>query len=330
MLRLLSATLLLCLTSLHTLYAASALGNAALCSQYSGLPADWQTETRAGMEAIPEGEFLLGTNLGYAEERIEVKTNVKAFWIDQTEVTVAQFASFVEATGYVTEAEHEGGGAVFRIPRREELQQREFLWWQYVKGANWRHPQGPNTQAQANHPVTLVTFADALAYAHWLGHDLPSEAEWEYAAKAGVQDRDIEKEPRDAQGVPQANFWQGHFPLENTLEDGHQGVAPVGCFAANNFGLYDMLGNVWEQTQDIYRSGHSLYPDPKAAELPATVPESRVIKGGSHLCAQDYCVRYRPSARETHEANLPMGHIGFRTVWREPGDTEDWFTALWH
>lgn len=320
---------LVSVTTIFTSTAAKALGNAAQCAQYAGLPADWKTEHRAGMLAIPAGEFLLGTNLGYAEERIEVKTAVKAFWIDQTEVTVAQFTSFVEATGYVTEAEREGGGAVFRIPRREELQQREFAWWQYIKGANWRHPQGPDSQAQANHPVTLVTFADVLAYAQWLGHELPSEAEWEYAAKAGVQDRDIEKEPRDAQGVPQANFWQGHFPLENTQEDGHLGTAPVGCYAANAFGLYDMLGNVWEQTQDIYRAGHSLYPETQAAEDPAPVNQSRVIKGGSHLCAQDYCVRYRPSAREAHEANLPLGHIGFRTVWREPSDKEDWFATFW-
>lgn len=294
-----------------------ALGTAERCRAYSGLPAGWGDDPKAGMVRIEDGEFTLGTTAGYADEGPEVRTQVQTFWIDRTEVTVAQFAVFVQATGYVTEAEHEGGGGVFRIPRAEELKRLLYPWWEYRAGASWRHPQGPGSEAQANQPVTLVTLRDAEAYAHWLGRELPSEAEWEYAAKAGVQDRDIEKEPRDNRGKPRANFWQGHFPLENNQEDGHAGIAPVGCYPGNGFGLFDMVGNVWEQTRDIYTPRHGTAADGADAATAGKPNRGMVIKGGSHLCAQDYCVRYRPSAREAHEANLPMSHIGFRTVTRE-------------
>jgi sulfatase modifying factor 1 len=288
--------------------------NVALCSGYSGLPGGWGQDSHAGMVKIKSGEFHLGTRIGYTEERPEIKTKIKAFLMDQTEVTVAQFNAFVNATGYVTEAEKEGGGIVFRVPQEEEFEQISYPWWQYRKGANWRHPEGPESIAAANRPVTLVTLNDAEAYAHWLGRELPTEQEWEYAAKASEQDHDMEKEPRDKQGKPAANFWQGHFPLLNTKEDGYLGIAPVGCFPANRFGLYDMIGNVWEQTKDDYTASHAL---PAAFVQTSKTPKSNrpmAIKGGSHLCAQDYCVRYRPSAREAHEANLPMSHLGFRTV----------------
>lgn len=306
------------------------LGSAASCSTYSGLPAEWGDNEKSGMIKIKGGDFLLGTNTGYPEERPQLKTHIQPFWIDRTEVTVAQFSDFVKATGYVTEAEREGGGAVFRIPKKEELKQLLYPWWQYRKGANWRHPEGPGSEAIANHPATLVTFKDAQAYAIWLGRDLAAEAEWEYAAKAGILDNpDIEKEPRDAQGKPQANFWQGHFPLVNTDEDGHQGAAPVGCYSANGFGLFDMVGNVWEQTKELYSPSHDSAPQPTHQQSAPKPNQSMVIKGGSHLCAQDYCVRYRPSAREAHEANLPMSHVGFRTVWREHDEKPDWFSSLW-
>ena len=294
------------------------LGSALLCSHYSGLPSHWRNKPHAGMVYLPAGRFTLGTTLGYPEERQELPTRVQGFWIDQTEVSVAQFAAFVKATGYVTEAEQQGGGVVFHNPGSAELQQRAYAWWTFQAGANWRHPYADAAAALDNQPVTLVTYNDALAYAKWLGRDLPTEAEWEYAAKAGQQGADLEKEPRDQQGKPAANFWQGTFPGLNTQEDGYTGLAPVGCFAANPFKLYDMLGNAWEQTKDIYTPAHATqagpaFPDNSAAEADL----ARVIKGGSHLCGRDFCVRYRPSAREAHEANLPIAHIGFRTVSRD-------------
>jgi formylglycine-generating enzyme required for sulfatase activity len=267
------------------------------------------------MVYVNGGEFTLGTLLGYEEERGEVQSKVDGFWIDQTEVTVAQFADFVKATGYVTEAERDGGAVTFHTPTREQLDNHAYPWWRYQKGANWRQPAGEGSAAQANHPVTMVTLNDALAYAHWLGRDLPSEEQWEYAAKTG-QHGVLEKEPRNELGKPQANFWQGDFPLINSKEDGYEGVAPVGCFPANAATLYDMIGNVWEQTKDIYSSSHQPLPASTNA-FSATADTAMVVKGGSHLCGQNFCVRYRPSAREAHEANLPIAHIGFRTVLRD-------------
>jgi len=295
----------------------TSLGSAERCNTYSGLPKHWGKDSQAGMVHISGGEFIFGTSLGYEEERPEVKTQIDGFWIDQAEVTVAQFAAFVKATGYVTEAEREGGGVVFGTPSVNELNQRPYAWWRYLKGANWQHPVGVGSSPIANHPVTLVTLADALAYAHWLGHDLPTEAEWEYAAKAGQQGASLEKEPRDANGKPLANFWQGSFPLTNTIEDGNAGLAPVGCYAANGFNLYDMVGNAWEQTKDFYTPAHQQHPNQTTEVSPANPGQMMVVKGGSHLCGRDFCVRYRPSAREGHEANLPISHIGFRTVLRE-------------
>jgi len=293
------------------------LGSSQLCKRFSGTPDDWGKNNKAGMVYLPDGEFILGTTLGYEEERQEVKTQLKGFWIDQTEVSVAQFAAFVKATGYVTEAEKEGGGLVFRQPSATELSQRPYAWWNYVKGANWRHPTGSDSKVYGNQPVTQVTLADAKAYADWLGHDLPTEAEWEYAAKAGRQGTGLEKEPRDSAGKPLANFWQGEFPSQNTVEDGYQGLSPVGCYPANDYKLYDMVGNVWEQTQDNYRESHQAQLFQKVSESYPKPDRLIVIKGGSHLCGRDFCVRYRPSAREAHEANLPTSHIGFRTVLRD-------------
>lgn len=230
------------------------LGSSQLCDHYSGLPDNWTKDSRAGMVYLSGGEFILGTTLGYEEERQEIKTRVQGFWIDQTEVTVAQFAAFVKATSYITEAEREGGGLLFRQPSAAELNQRPYAWWNYRKGADWRHPAGSGSAASGNQPVTLVTLLDAKAYADWLGHDLPTEAEWEYAAKAGRPGADLEKEPRTAKGKPMANFWQGVFPTQNTAEHGHLGLAPVGCYPANHYQIYDLIGNAWEQTKDVYVS----------------------------------------------------------------------------
>ncbi|MCD2450481.1 formylglycine-generating enzyme family protein [Methylicorpusculum oleiharenae] len=292
------------------------LGSKELCVSYSGLPDNWLSDTHAGMRYLEGGEFILGTTLGYEEERQEVKTSVRGFWIDQTEVTVAQFATFVKATGYVTEGEREGGGLVFSQPDAAELRQRPYSWWRYVKGANWRQPSGQSSSAAPNQPVTLITLEDAKAYAEWLGRDLPTEAEWEYAAKAGYSGAELEKEPRDASGQPRANYWQGTFPTQNITEDGYAGLAPVGCYSANEFNLYDMIGNAWEQTRDIYSESHQMNSNSHGSEHDLKPDRLMVIKGGSHLCGRDFCVRYRPSAREGHEANLPISHIGFRTVSR--------------
>jgi sulfatase modifying factor 1 len=293
------------------------LGSHELCNRYSGLPDNWPQDSRSGMVYVLGGEFILGTTLGYEEERQEIQTRVQGFWIDQTEVTVAQFATFVKATGYITEAEREGGGLVFRQPSAAELNQRPYAWWNYQKGADWRHPAGIGSAASDNQPVTLVTLQDAKAYAAWLGHDLPTEAEWEFAAKAGRQGAELEKEPRNAEGVPLANFWQGVFPMQNTAEDGHLGLAPVGCYPANHYKIYDLIGNAWEQTKDVYRESHRPQSPTEPAINNPRPDQPMVIKGGSHLCGRDFCVRYRPSAREAHEANLPTSHIGFRTVIRD-------------
>ena len=303
------------------------LGSSELCRKYNGLPVNWRSDTRAGMVHINGGNFTLGTTLGYEEERQEIKSQVKDFWVDQTEVTVAQFADFVNETGYKTEAEREGGAVVFRKPVAKEQNQFSYKWWVYVKGADWRHPSGIQSSSINNLPVTLITLADAQAYAKWLGHDLPTEAEWEYAAKAGhEQSASLESEPRDAKGKPVANFWQGEFPSRNSAEDGYEGLAPVGCYPANDFKLYDMLGNAWEQTKDSYYESHQLEQVHGVKESPVKVNQTMVIKGGSHLCGRDFCVRYRPSAREAHEANLPISHIGFRTVIR--GNAEDALPAF--
>jgi formylglycine-generating enzyme required for sulfatase activity len=245
--------------------------------------------------------------------------------MDQTEVTIAQFSAFASATSYVTEAEKQGGAVVFHRPTEDELRQRPYAWWSFVKGADWRHPSGPGSDitGRENYPVTLVTEADALAYAHWLGRDLPTEAEWEYAGKAGHEDDQLDVAPTDANGKPLANYWQGMFPVYDEGKDGHKGLAPVGCYTANAFHLYDMIGNAWEWTKDAYTGPHQSHAngDPAAVlsayREPGQSNQPMVIKGGSFLCAPDYCVRYRASARESQERDLGATHVGFRTVLRE-------------
>ncbi|WP_304358728.1 formylglycine-generating enzyme family protein [Collimonas fungivorans] len=300
------------------------LGSEPQCEAYSGLPARWGSDPQAGMVHLGAGAFVFGSKFGYEDERPrgDGKTKVRGFWIDQTDVTNAQFASFVAATGYVSDAERQGGGAVFHKPTLEELNARDLAWWSWVAGASWQHPAGPGSSLDGigNQPVTMVTQADAFAYARWLGRDLPSEAEWEYAGKAGHDGAELDTAPRDQHGKPAANYWQGVFPLVNNKEDGHIGLAPVGCYAANDFKLYDMVGNAWEWTKDIYSGSHQVHSNGDTASV---APASRrhdtpmVIKGGSFLCSRDYCVRYRASSREQQEADLPASHIGFRTVLRD-------------
>ncbi len=300
------------------------LGSPQLCAGYSGLPAGWGSDAHAGMVRVSGGSFVFGSERGYPDERPAHagSTRVKGFWIDRTEVTQAQFAAFVAATGYVTEAEKQGGAVVFHAPTEEELGRRPYAWWSLVKGAQWRDSKAA-AGLSANLPVTLVTQADALAYARWLGRDLPTEAEWEYAGKAGREDALLDVAPADADGKPAANYWQGPFPRQDLGADGHVGLAPVGCYAGNAFGLHDMIGNVWEWTADAYTGPRQPHGNGDTAAVALSAGSRRapnqptVIKGGSFLCAPDYCVRYRASAREAQERDLAAAHVGFRTVRRE-------------
>ncbi|MEW7851244.1 SUMF1/EgtB/PvdO family nonheme iron enzyme [Massilia aurea] len=302
------------------------LGNPSLCAAGSGLPPGWGQQPHAGMVHVAGGDFVFGSAVGYPDEQPATpeRQRVAGFWIDQTEVTNAQFAAFVRATGYVTEAERQGAAVVFHTPDTDELQRRPYAWWRYARGASWKDPQGPAAPAP-NAPVTLVTQADALAYARWLGRDLPTEAEWEYAAKAGRSDAGLDSAPVDAHGRPDANYWQGPFPLADAAEDGHAGLAPVGCYRANAFKLHDMIGNAWEWTKDGYTGPRQPHMNGDTAAVAASATgrtvarapnQPMVIKGGSFLCAPSYCMRYRASAREAQEADLGASHIGFRTVQR--------------
>ena len=279
-----------------------------------------------GMAWIPGGTFAQGDTV-YPEEGPISPARVNGFWMDRHEVTNGEFAAFVAATGYVTQAEraldpatHAGvppdmlqpGAVVFVMPKDVHGMEDISQWWRFTPGANWRHPAGPGSTiaGHADYPVVEVTHDDALAYARWKHRDLPSEAEWEWAARAGdAKAGDDHDQPKGA------NTWQGIFPVLNSGADGYVGLAPAGCYPANAYGLYDMLGNVWELTNDIYRPRHGEVPAPDAMPM---MGETRryVIKGGSFLCAPNYCMRYRSGSREGQEADLAASHLGFRTVLR--------------
>jgi formylglycine-generating enzyme required for sulfatase activity len=265
---------------------------------------------------VPGGRTIIGNDQGYAEERPAHEASVKGFWIDRHEVTNAQFARFVEATGYVTLAETRGDGIVFRPPGPGERPTQPQQWWRIVKGADWRHPEGPDSSLNGrnDYPVVQVAYADALAYARWAGRSLPSEEQFEYAARAGAANSWDQPAPREA------NSWQGTFPVRNDVEDGHAGLAPVGCYHANRFGLQDMIGNVWEWTESWYLPSHQPVligeGTPGNPSFDPGQPDARVrvIKGGSFLCAPNYCARYRPAARHAEDEQSGASHLGFRTV----------------
>jgi formylglycine-generating enzyme required for sulfatase activity len=300
------------------------------------------TQPTAGMVFITGGAFRMGALPMHDEEGPPRDETVGDFWIDATEVTNAQFARFVSATNYVTLAERSLDPALYPGVPRAQLAASSLVfvqpdgpvslanpgaWWRVVPGANWRHPMGPGTSIEGrdNLPVVHVAYDDALAYARWAGRDLPTEAEWEYAARGSLPEARYTWGD-DPPGAGSANVWQGVFPVADTGEDGYRARAsPVGCFERNGFGLYDMAGNVWEWTSTWYRPGiGDIEPSRSDAFDPAepAVPK-HVAKGGSFLCADNYCLRYRPAARTAGPPDSGSSHIGFRTIVRAPTGTSN-------
>src|SRR3954451_3277898 len=291
-----------------------------------------QGASTAGMALVPGGEFRMGAEDFYPEERPVHRVALDSFWIDTAPVTVAKFRRFVKATGYVTVAErpldaadYPGAdpdllvpGSLVFSPTRGPVDLRDVSnWWRYVPGARWDRPEGPgsDTYTRARHPVTHVAHEDAEAYAAWLGKSLPTEAEWEYAARGGLEGATYAwGDDPFPDGRAMANTWQGEFPWQNLAVDGYLGTSPVAAFPPNGHGLFDMTGNVWEWTCDAYSdvspTSPCCGPDP-GGEIPR-----RVIKGGSHLCAPNYCLRYRPAARQAEAVDTSTSHIGFRCVVR--------------
>jgi len=302
-----------------------------------------------GMKWVPGGRFWLGSDDFYPEERPVHPVTVEGFWMDIHLVTAAEFRRFAREAGYVTVAEVAPeseqypdadarllvpGSLVFRKPSGRVGLDDLHAWWEYVPGAMWKRPGGKGTtiNGRDRHPVTHVAYADAEAYAAWAGKELPTEAEWEVAARGGLDGAVFtwgdEHEPG---GVPVANVWQGEFPWQNLKTDGYEGTSPVGSFPPNGYDLFDMAGNTWEWTTDWFaprRPEDALKPccgptNPRVTSKEAsygpgeTIPR-KVIKGGSHLCAPNYCFRYRPAARQAEAVDTSTCHIGFRCIFR-PG-----------
>lgn len=280
-------------------------------SAFAGCVAD------QGEIALEGGTFLMGDTGFYADEGPVIQLSVAPFLIDTHEVTNHEFRAFVDATGYVTSAERlvelgfpENGSAVFNAAT-----------WTFVPGANWRHPEGPESSilGRDHDPVVQVSLEDATAFAAWAGRRLPTEAEWEFAARGGLEGQPFAwGDIFTPGGVYMANTWQGLFPDGDTGEDGSMGRAQIGCYPANGYGLYDMIGNVWEWTSDPYYPDKRFEPpegltdtgfDPRQPFVPVGV-----IKGGSFLCSPDFCGRYRPAARHAQDTSLGSNHIGFRTA----------------
>ena len=285
----------------------------------------------------------MGSDDFYPEERPVHTARAAGFWMDEHPVTVAEFRRFVKDTGHVTVAEIPPdprafpgadpaqlvpGSVVFTPPRGPVGLDDARAWWSWVPGAQWRHPHGPGstTHGLELHPVTHVAYPDALAYATWAGKTLPDEVEWELAARGGLRGATYawgdEPTPR---GRHMANTWQGEFPVHNDRLDGYDRTSPVGRFPANGFGLYDVTGNVWEWTSQDWTASHAERPaasaqGPQAASCCSPAggvdPSAKVIKGGSHLCAPSYCLRYRPAARQRETVDTSTSHLGFRCVRR--------------
>ncbi len=301
-----------------------------------------------GMVWIPGGAFLMGSDKHYPEEAPAHKVTVDGFWMDVRTVTNREFARFIEATGYVTSAERPANpddypgakpdllapsSVVFSKPKTRVDLRHHYNWWVYVPGANWRHPHGPSSSIEglADHPVVHVAFEDAEAYATWAGKELPTEAEWEFAARGGLEAAEyVWGAEMTPEGRHFANIWQGEFPWQNLCEDGYEGTAPVATFPPNGYGLYDMAGNVWQWTTDWYQEHAKIDSpcctmanprgarredslDPRQSQI--KIPR-KVMKGGSHLCAPNYCRRYRPAARMAQPVDTSTSHLGLRCIAR--------------
>jgi len=258
-----------------------------------------------GMVLVPGGTFAMGSNDAMPYEGPVHNVTLKPFQIDRHEVTVAEFQKFVTATKYVTDAEKFGWSGVFDIEKGE---------WTRSDGADWRHPDGPNSKTIPNEPVTQVSWNDAAAYAKWAGKRLPTEAEWEFAARGGLIGKKYAwgDELRPG-GKPAANWWQGHFPDKNTGEDGFIGRSPVESFQPNGYGLYDMIGNVWEWNADWFAEEYYRKSPAESPQGPGR-GDDRVIRGGSWMCSENYCVNYRPSARSFSSPDSGLNNLGFRCV----------------
>ena len=311
-----------------------------------------KTVRNRDMILIPGGTFRMGSDKHYPEEAPVHRVTIASLWIDRTPVTNRDFGRFVDETGYVTVAEiapdpkdYPGAlphmlkpGSLVFSPLRQPVDLNDWSqWWKFEFGANWRRPRGRSQSNQGldDHPVVHIAFKDAAAYAAWAGKELPTEAEWEYAARGGLDGAEFawgnELTPN---GLHMANIWQGAFPRENLASDGYVRTSPVGAFPPNGYGLFDMIGNVWEWTTDWFSVRHVT-----DASHPCCIPENprgaresdsydahnaspriprKVVKGGSHLCAPNYCRRYRPAARHAQPIDTGMSHVGFRCVVRQP------------
>jgi sulfatase modifying factor 1 len=300
------------------------------------------------MAWIPGGTFMMGSDKYYPEEAPAHSETVSGFWMDKYPITNAEFKRFSQETGYVTLAErvpdaaqYPGalphllvpGSIVFRQPHRAVDLRNHYNWWDWLPGANWQHPEGPKSSLdkREDHPVVHVAYEDIEAYAQWAGKSIPSEAEWEFAARGGLEGatytwgNDLMPD-----GKVMANFWQGEFPFINLSLDGFERTSPVATFPPNGFGLYDMAGNVWEWTSDWFvprgkmaksccsgrakGDGREKSYDPQTPNI--QIPR-KVLKGGSFLCAANYCLRYRPAARIPQQIDTGTCHQGFRCIVRD-------------
>lgn len=305
---------------------------------------------KSEMVFIPGGEFSMGSDRHYEEEKPAHRVKVDGFFIDATPVTNADFRRFVQDTGHVTFAEiapdpKDYPGALPHMLRAGSL---VFVksqgpvdltnwsnWWTFGFGANWRHPYGPGSTIKGldDYPAVHISYRDAEAYAKWAGKELPTEAEWEFAARGGLDGKEFAwGDVFEPNGKPMANTWQGEFPWQNLLLDRFEGTSPVEAYPPNGYGLYDMAGNVWEWTSDWYGERHPADPDepccvpqnPRGGDLEASYDPAqpqfsiprKVLKGGSYLCADTYCLRYRPAARSAQMIDTGMSHVGFRCVLR--------------
>jgi formylglycine-generating enzyme len=285
------------------------------------------------MVCLDGGTFRMGSDSFYAEEGPVHNASVEPFEIDRQAVTNDQFAAFVDATGYATIAERPLDPAEFPEAQLESIEPGSLVftptdgpvdlrswrqWWKWVPGASWRYPYGPDSDLHGRgaHPVVQVAYPDAVAYAQWTGRRLPTEAEWEYAARGGLEGATFAwgEEPNDG---TRANTWQGRFPYQNDGACGWVYTAPVGSFQPNGYGLYEMTGNTWEWTSTAWSEQHQLSDHCGGSHsahrrCTSAVTRTRVLKGGSHLCSPEYCLRYRPAARSPQTEDSATTHIGFR------------------